>query len=61
MCARFARPKGVAEVLPDGHFNLLINISFPKIVGVGGGGGGGGWEKNVSDIPFFSNFRTNVP
>ena len=41
MCARFARPKGVAEVLPDGHFNLLINISFPKIVGVGGGGGGG--------------------
>ena len=47
----------MAEVVPDGHFNLLINISFPKIVGVGGGGG----KKIFSDIPFFSNFQTNVP
>ena len=45
MCARFAQPKGVAEVLPDGHFNLLINISFPKLLAWVGGGGGGGGRK----------------
>ena len=29
----FPDQKGVAEVVPDGHFSREINISFPKIVG----------------------------
>jgi hypothetical protein len=40
-------------------FQSLINLFFPKIFGERGGEGGG--VKKFPPIPFFSNFRINVP
>jgi hypothetical protein len=40
--------KGVAEVVPNGHFRPKLIFLFPKE-------GGGGGIKHFSDIPFFTN------
>jgi hypothetical protein len=49
--------KGVAKVVPNGHFSRLIFL-FPKLLGWGGGG-----AEKFSDIPFSLTYRNlyNTP
>jgi hypothetical protein len=49
--------EGCELVLPDKMG--VAEVLYPKLLASQLGGGGG--ETQFSDLPFFANFRTNVP